>query len=535
MISGDLGTFVDSLTADDFIASETVNHVSYSAIPRGTLASYDPLEPKYRRELEFMGRLSEQFPDIPLERTPDDMTDLEFVRTFFMRHSPKDVATFFASLKKRIAPATLEGNRREYDTAGFHADAMFESWCDAYQLPPGEPQEFDALLFEACRAEQELAKLEKGVPTLINNEKRADPDRLPTSIDLFLKAQVKTKMECLLVPAKAGQIITLIHDAVVLRLGTLIRYMSHQQERLRPRNLWLHNKVSPADLSEHVQQSGWRDGDNTESDFTLFDSSQNGRGVAFEELKMEYFRLPTVDIDFYVELKLTSESFLGTLPVMRFSGDVNTLLGNSDFTIAVMNLRFRIGCCIRLGRNVLHCGDDFACDFRLFERGRWHLHADAFPLICKLETPAQAGFVSFVITSKGIFKKPILTNLRLHLALVEDRAHDVMASYYIEHSLLYHNEEKLFGYLTPADHDAHAENCTIFLAHRHMIPGIVLGSPTFMDSPLSKLFSFADKKLWFAAKRALKRADEAMLSALAQKSGMQLDHFCLEVARFTRF
>jgi hypothetical protein len=474
----------------------------------------EDLRPREERELFSGGAMSQQFPDIP---RPCDDESLIALRGMFPRHSALDDVTFQESLKKRIAPSSAAKKNKRYAGSAFIGTALFESWCHLFGVDPHEPLPFDAALYEACIIENEEVKEAKGLAVLANNDERASPDWLPTEIHLFLKSQIKAKAECYGIDAKAGQIITCLADEVVLKLGPLCRYADYKLRQLRNPRLWFHNRATPRDLSHFARSEGWgRKGEMcTESDFTLFDQSQDETVLFFEQLFFAWLSVPEELIEFYIDLALHSRTFLGELPVMRFSGQPFTLGGNSNFTAAYMNLRFNLREHLDGGGLAAYCGDDFAADGIMRERATWLTYSSHFQIIAKLVYKPVAGFCSFVITSQGIYKEPKLMNLKLQLARAERRLDTVLMSYYLEHSLLQTGLDEFLPFLSEDDLEAHQENCRFFTKGRHSIGFFSMMSYAFRSGPLAEWYRFSDRATFATLLRAYVRNNLAFINAQA--------------------
>jgi hypothetical protein len=491
--------------------------------------------------------MSAQFDDVP-GFAANVEPDLIWLMNYFQTHRPSDLTTFALSLKKRIAPSSVQTNVSRHRAAGTAAAALFESWCQLFGLRPWDMFPLEPELWEAAIHENNANKLSKGLSVLAANDERSDPEWLPTEIRLFLKSQDKAKAGILDerpapdfsaqfndaeldltrgAQAKAGQIITCLSDQVVDRLGPVCRYLDTVMRRHRPDNLWFHNKVTPKDLDDWVRGLGkdatpWgattRDQD-TECDFAFFDQSQNEIVLAFEEMVFRLFGISEEDISFYVELALTSRTFLGVLPVMRFSGQPFTLGGNSNFTAAYMNLRYTLFEHLQHGK-ACYCGDDFASDGPIFERPEWLYYEKYFDIVAKIFQTANAGFCSYTITPDGIFKSPVVMNLKLHCAKARSRLHDVVASYYLEHSFLHSNFDELLPYLSEAEVECHQENNRVFIAARRLIGFFSIFSPTFMQGVLGALWDFRDRGRLTALLKSFRRGESFMVEQTALSLGI---------------
>jgi hypothetical protein len=517
-----LESWFSGLTPEDALAAEVIA-AEYEAIeapaPRivptrevdATQIVYcEPIGRREDREV-YLPTMSEQFPDVPASKFD---TALVEALSLFPTHSAADPATYALTIEKRVRLSTEMANRLAFSTKKDAGIYLFDSICEMYSVDPLDPIPYDPDLMEACILENEAVKLTKGIKTLVNNEGRADPDWDPRHIEFFIKAQEKAKMACLNSAAKAAQGITLMADQVVMRIGAIVRYKVAVYEKRRHINHWRHNKKSLDDLNRWCA-GRWLPGTGFTNDFSQFDTAQDAGVLFAEELAFEHLSLPAEAIDFYVNTFLSSACFLGTLAVMRFSGQPNTLNGNSDYTEGYTNLKYYIAPRIIAGSgHETTCGDDVALDFVPVPRPEFVHMAHLFPVESKEVVTAFIDFCSVYLTEHGIFKDPTILALRILLARAKYRAPEVAGSYYLEHFFL---EDRLDLFLDRLTYDQlrdHVSNRYWFTANRGLIPHFLWKVRAFYDSAFAVFFK--NFQQYAMTRRAVRRRDPLVSSLFLQ-------------------
>jgi len=371
-------------------------------------------------------------------------SELKQARTglWFQRQSPKDSNLMVATIKKRLAKGTESENRADYTShkADVLSLALFEAGRDFLKW---EYTPFDEELFEQCIFENENKALySKTINALRNNAPRADPDRPLELLNHFLKAQLKGKMEAFLVPAKAGQTLATCHSQILLTLGAANRYLRHQTSKTRPPKIFIHCGTTTEDLNDWAK-THWRDGLSTTNDYTAFDSTQKGASVRLWVSKAELYDLPSWIIELYVWWKLSSVSdIIGPKAVGRETGEPGTYDDNTDYN----------ACCIALKYDLLPTdavalgGDDSAVDRALTVRPAYAKIEKYVDTVAKTFILPEAGFCSFRLTSRGVYKDPMIIMLKLLVHLERGTVDLVLESYALEILSAYRFGDDLWEY-----------------------------------------------------------------------------------------
>lgn len=433
----------------------------------------------------------------------------------FHQMSARDRVAFRAGVKKRITRASPAQNLAEFDAAhDFLGPALFTSLCD-YFPALRRRRAFDSQLFTACQEDNEANRVRvKSARELRNARARAQPEWDPFFADLAAKTELKAKGETMFANAKPLQTLVTMHDEVFHTLGPVARYITHFITNNLPSNIYLHLQTSPADLDAFVKAK-WKDVLSSQNDFTAYDQGQDAPFLYMEVKIMEALSIPPNLIQYYIRLKTHLKLRVGNAAIMRFTGEVFTFLFNTLANMAITNLRFAVGDSV-----ICFAGDDMSVNGVLVERPSWPLISRFFTLEFKYETTRDPTFCSWRLTSRGIFKDPLLLYMRLKARVAQGLFKEVALSYLYEFSFGYRMGDSLAAYLPERYAYAHSLLVSFFLRRRGL-PLEMLSRG--MDSP-----GASDPAFYSAA------ADR-LASALDKKKGHTQDELALIESAFQEF
>ena len=330
---------------------------------------------------------------------------------------------------------------------------------------PNDPIPFEPELWTSCMHEVQKTYLSKSTNMIKNAAARQSPDYDPNLISLFLKSQWVKKMEKLGAPKiKPGQTIASFQQQTVMLYGTMARYMRRMRDVFLPKNIRINCETSPEDLTEWAigPDAAWKfQGPSLANDFTAFDQSQDGAMLQFEILKAYHHSIPEEIIQGYLDIKLNSRIFLGTLAIMRLTGEGPTFDANTECNIAFTHSRFQIP----EGAAQLYAGDDSAIDALPIEKPSFRMIADKLTLqskpVVKMQSKGQwAEFCGYWITPKGFIKDPhklrASLKLEIHNKARDKRAlQDSIHNYERDLGLAYRYKDELHEIFTEEDSEAH--------------------------------------------------------------------------------
>lgn len=378
-------------------------------------------------------------------------TEDPFVQ-MFSHQQAKDEALLWATIEARLVLSNPKANWQEYLEKKPIGDVLFEFYKSAMNLPkdriPFEPQ-----LWESCIHEVQRTYLAKPENMLKNGQARQSPDYDPNVISLFLKSQWVKKMEKLgALKIKPGQTIASFHQATVMLFGTMARYMRRMREVFQPKNIAINCEMTPEQLSDWaVGATGqWKfQGPSLANDFTAFDQSQDGAMLQFEILKAKHHSIPEDILDAYLHIKTNSKIFMGTLAIMRLTGEGPTFDANTECNIAFTHAKFQIP----KDAAQLYAGDDSAIDgnppvrasFKMIEQ---KLKLRSKPVVALQEKGDWAEFCGFRITPKGLIKDPKKLHASFILEKKKGNVKNVLRSYELDLALAYQHKDELHELLS---------------------------------------------------------------------------------------
>lgn len=413
-------------------------------------APYEPVYPGYNYEMFyteltrpedptdleilFRGDSSNQFPhlDVPFE---GGAATLQLIAP--THNSKKDPTLLPASITKRLKfrPSNSPISPSAEDQMA--ALLLYESYCDALLIDSNEILPFDDALYIDCIAENEFAQLSSKTKAVIAaNANRSDPDWRHTVVRIFSKTQQKINEGSLFGPWKACQTLALMHDAIVLIFGPVKKYQRAIIARhgSNPK-IFVYAGHSPFDLSSFCRKNFPPATRRCWNDFESYDVTQGAETTLFEQKKMQRLSIPEPISDLHVFIKMNLLCQFGPLKPIRHTGEPGTYDDNTDYDIAVTNLKFDIRT-----DGGLFSGDDSALPRIPLVRDTWAHNQKYFPnLKFKTEVGEYATFCGYYVGSAGAVRcpKPLLTKLMISKDRgdLPDKIPSYLAEFAVGHSL----------------------------------------------------------------------------------------------------
>ncbi|AAK97522.1 putative RNA-dependent RNA polymerase RdRp [Indian citrus ringspot virus] len=405
----------------------------------------EPLTDKHSRELHHKA----------LGHSNCVQTDNPVVQ-LFPHQQAKDETLFWKTIDARIKITTPEENVRNFNMASDIGDILFLNYKEAMCLP-ADPIPFQQSLWDSCQAEVQQTYLSKPLAALANAAQRQDPDFDSNKIQLFLKSQWVKKVEklgCLKI--KPGQTIASFMQQTVMLYGTMARYMRRIRISLCPSHIMINCETNPTQISSWVRENWDFSGQSHENDFEAFDQSQDANMLQFELIKAKFHSIPEEIIAGYKHLKCHAHIFLGTIAIMRLSGEGPTFDANTECSIAYNHTRYFVpkGCA------QLYAGDDSACAAPLSEKPSFQHISPELSLKSKAKIRSQtkgdyATFCGWLITPKGFIKNPTQLYASWLLAKHNKDLQDVARNYALDLRIAYQLKDELYELLSPEELDHH--------------------------------------------------------------------------------
>ncbi|AAW67746.1 replicase [Mint virus X] len=348
----------------------------------------------------------------------------------FQHQQARDEALLFKTIEKRIALSTPRDNEKELLLKKDIGDILFLNYQRAMKLP-ADPIPFSEELWDSCEREVQHRFLSKPVSAIINGRDRQSPDFDEHKVALFLKSQWVKKTEKIgRLDVTAGQTIASFMQQTVMLFGAMARYMRRIRMIYQPDNIFITCENTPDDLNEWVLERWNFDGRAHSNDFTAFDQSQDGAMLQFGVIKAKHHNIPESILDAYIAIKTHAHIFLGTLTIMRLSGEGPTFDANTECAIAYHHTKYDVGPEV----SQLYAGDDMAQDRPPVEKPSFQLLAGRLKLTSKEVSHKQipgdfATFCGWNITPKGIMKDPMKLYASLQLAKSLGNTKEVKTAY----------------------------------------------------------------------------------------------------------
>nr|WNM95042.1 MAG: replication-associated protein [Diaporthe helianthi tymovirus 1] len=454
------------------------------------IASYGDLPSREQRE-EYEELLrSEQFRDDTSFVNAPGASGLE---QFFPRHRSDDLLTFKRTVDKRLRFAPTEVNSQRYAARLFTGPILFDAWCRTTGVEPDNIPPFNEKLYAECIFENDFTKLtQKTQATLLNNAERADPDWRFTFVRIFMKSQLKVKLETLLSPFKAGQTIASFHDSVILVTGPMTRYISVVDEQLYAPEYYYHPGHAPLELSTWCSKHWKKVPLNSTNDYTSFDQSQTGEALALETHVLRAHHIPDTVLEYYIDLKLHLSCQFGELAVMRFTGEGPTLRFNSDFNAALVGVQYVVE------PGVARCvaGDDLAINGVWKVRPGWERFKQHLTIVAKPEIVETAAFCSWLLTPNGALKEPRTVFAKLMIARDRGEEARVLPNLLNEVAVGYHLGDHVYEHLDELTLATHFWLVRYLVTHAPLRFRMLLATRS-LEATLEKIWASLDAATQF--------------------------------------
>ncbi|QYF50231.1 MAG: putative replication protein [Hainan sediment alphaflexivirus 1] len=367
----------------------------------------------------------------------------------FQHQQAKDEALLFKTIEARIKISTPANNELEFVMKRDIGDILFLNYQRAMKLP-AQPIPFSQELWDSSAGEVQNTYLSKPIGNIINGRDRQSPDFPTNAISLFLKSQWVKKTEKLgILNVKPGQTIASFMQQTVMLYGTMARYMRRIRRAYQPSNIFITCENTPEELDTWVRENWCFKGKAHSNDFTAFDQSQDGAMLQFEVIKAKFHGIPEEVIEGYVHLKKNAKIFLGTIAIMRLSGEGPTFDANTECAIAYHHTKYHV----EPDSAQLYAGDDMAQDTTPTLKDSFALISDRIELRSKEVKHTQfpgdyATFCGWVITPQGIMKEPKKLYASLQLAKALKKTEEVRLNYAQDLKFAYSMGDRLHEVLT---------------------------------------------------------------------------------------
>nr|UTM04014.1 replicase [Grapevine virus B] len=425
------------------------------SIEENELSISDLRAKEYREASTDAGR-TEQIDELGYKGEPENPMNH---KALYLYHQNSDVATFFLSVRKRLRFRDGEKNRRKFNRCRGFGAQMFQVMKGIYKLR--QPDHLPSLE----RAEQEFMKkrIAKSAKLIEKHSYRSEPDWPSNYLKIFLKQQRCTKMEKRKVDAKAGQTIACFCHAVLCRFGPLLRQTEKAlRDQLGP-NVMIYSQKNYTDLDKWCKNFV-RSIDGTDSDYEAFDRSQDEKILDFEVNVLRFFLWPEEMIEEYVTLKLMMGCSMGSLAVMRFSGEFGTFFFNTICNMGFTCLKYSI----RADTPICYAGDDMYAPGVLVTKSEYKHILDELQLKAKVNYTRSPLFCGWRMSPYGIVKDPNLLLDRWKIAERDGSLKNCMVNYALEAIYGYRLGEHLFD--LNIDIDAQQDLVRRIVLIKHLLP-----------------------------------------------------------------
>lgn len=430
---------------------------------------YLPVPWKDTRELVVNGESSSQFNDAHQRSHLGNHVPpaIRQYQQMYPKQNRTDHVTTAAGIAKRVKRSTPELNARQFARSDALGLAMFEAFLRAMELPQDWSVPWCPQRWLRAVAKSETKKLSKSAAQLIANWRRSEPEWTPEAFDLATKAQLKVKTEQLNQPAKAAQTLATFGDAALMELGPLSHYLMELILELKPDHVYIHSGVGPSELDSVCKARLSPGTVYTTNDFENFDVKQDGIALNSEVELMRRVNTPSYLVNLYVFIKLNAHTWLGSVAIMRFTGEFCTYLFNTVYNIAYCHLRFDIP----RGTLQFYSGDDSAFAAVLRDLFSWQFLQSFFSIGCKLDYTTRPEFCSWYLTPVGIYKNPRTLYHRCIISHEAGTLCDTALGYAFELSFAINLADQLHSLLTDEDLEYHY-GCLRFMQKEARFSGV---------------------------------------------------------------
>nr|WOR78914.1 polyprotein [Apple stem grooving virus] len=428
---------------------------------------FDKVAAKEKREFQSILGLSNQFLD--MEKNGCKIDILPFARqNVFPHHQSSDDVTFWAGVQKRIRKSNWRREKSKFEEFESQGKELLSEFISML------PFEFKVNIKDIEDGEKsflEKRKL-KSEKMWANHSERSDIDWKLDHAFLFMKSQYCTKEGKMFTEAKAGQTLACFQHIVLFRFGPMLRAIESAFLRSCGESYYIHSGKNFFCLDSFVtKNANVFDGFSIESDYTAFDSSQDHVILAFEMALLQYLGVSKEFQLDYLRLKLTLGCRLGSLAIMRFTGEFCTFLFNTFANMLFTQLKYKID---PRKHRILFAGDDM-CSLSSLKRRRGERSTrllKSFSLTAVEEVRKFPMFCGWYLSPYGIIKSPKLLWARIKMMSERQLLKECVDNYLFEAIFAYRLGERLYTILKEEDFEYHYLVIRFFVKNSKLLTGL---------------------------------------------------------------
>nr|QIQ53041.1 polyprotein [Apple stem grooving virus] len=428
---------------------------------------FDKVAAKEKREFQSMLGLSNQFLD--MEKNGCKIDILPFARqNVFPHHQASDDVTFWAGVQKRIRKSNWRREKSKFEEFEAQGKELLSEFMSML------PFEFKVNIKDIEEGEKsflEKRKL-KSEKMWANHSERSDIDWKLDHAFLFMKSQYCTKEGKMFTEAKAGQTLACFQHIVLFRFGPMLRAIERAFLRSCGESYYIHSGKNFFCLDSFVTKNAEVfDGFSIESDYTAFDSSQDHVILAFEMALLQYLGVSKEFQLDYLRLKLTLGCRLGSLAIMRFTGEFCTFLFNTFANMLFTQLKYKID---PRKHRILFAGDDM-CSLSSLKRRKGEKATrllKSFSLTAVEEVRKFPMFCGWYLSPYGIIKSPKLLWARIKMMSERQLLKECVDNYLFEAIFAYRLGERLYTILKEEDFEYHYLVIRFFVKNSKLLTGL---------------------------------------------------------------
>nr|QIQ53075.1 polyprotein [Apple stem grooving virus] len=428
---------------------------------------FDKVAAKEKREFQSMLGLSNQFLD--MEKNGCKIDILPFARqNVFPHHQASDDVTFWAGVQKRIRKSNWRREKSKFEEFEAQGKELLSEFISML------PFEFKVNIKDIEEGEKsflEKRKL-KSEKMWANHSERSDIDWKLDHAFLFMKSQYCTKEGKMFTEAKAGQTLACFQHIVLFRFGPMLRAIERAFLRSCGESYYIHSGKNFFCLDSFVTKNAEVfDGFSIESDYTAFDSSQDHVILAFEMALLQYLGVSKEFQLDYLRLKLTLGCRLGSLAIMRFTGEFCTFLFNTFANMLFTQLKYKID---PRKHRILFAGDDM-CSLSSLKRRKGEKATrllKSFSLTAVEEVRKFPMFCGWYLSPYGIIKSPKLLWARIKMMSERQLLKECVDNYLFEAIFAYRLGERLYTILKEEDFEYHYLVIRFFVKNSKLLTGL---------------------------------------------------------------
>nr|AYN44466.1 polyprotein [Citrus tatter leaf virus] len=428
---------------------------------------FDRVAAKEKREFQSILGYSNQFLD--MEKNGCKIDILPFARqNVFPHHQASDDVTFWAGVQKRIRKSNWRREKSKFEEFKCQGKELLSEFLSML------PFEFKVNIKDIEGGEKsflEKRKL-KSEKMWANHAERSDIDWKLDHVFLFMKSQYCTKEGKMFTEAKAGQTLACFQHIVLFRFGPMLRAIESAFLRSCGDSYYIHSGKNFFCLDSFVTKNAEVfDGFSIESDYTAFDSSQDHVILAFEMELLQYLGVSKEFQLDYLRMKLTLGCRLGSLAIMRFTGEFCTFLFNTFANMLFTQLKYKID---PRRHRILFAGDDM-CSLSSLKKRRGEKATrllKSFSLTAVEEVRKFPMFCGWYLSPYGIIKSPKLLWARIKMMSERQLLRECIDNYLFEAIFAYRLGERLYTILKEEDFEYHYLVIRFFVKNSKLLTGL---------------------------------------------------------------